>query len=103
MLYDDGRIACDDHALIIGMYYLWGGAKTIPYTAIRGVERQPLTGLTGKWRIWGSSDFVHWWNLDTKRPGKATALVIDLGKRILPAITPDDPDAVEGILTEHTR
>ena len=101
MLYDDGRIACDDSSLIIRVYYLWGAAKTIPYSAIRDVERCPLTGLTGKWRIWGSGDFVHYWNLDTKRPGKQTALEIDVGKRVVPMITPDDPDAVERILRER--
>lgn len=101
MLYDDGGIACDDRSLIIRAYYLWGGDKTIPYSTIRRVERRPLTGLTGKWRIWGSGDFVHWWNLDRKRPSKEAALVVDLGRRVVPMITPDDPDAVQRILTEH--
>lgn len=54
-----------------------------------------------KWRIWGSGDFVHWWNLDVRRPGKDVALVIDVGERILPTITPNDPDAVERILTQR--
>ena len=83
------------------MHYLWGSAKTIPYATIQHVERRPLTGLTGRWRIRGSGDFVHWWNLDTKRPSNKTALVIDVGTRIVPMITPDDPDAVERILTKH--
>ncbi len=103
MLYDDGRIACDDHALVIRWYYPWGGAKKIPYAAIRAVQRRPLTAMSGKWRIWGSGDLTHWWNLDTTRPKKHTALVVDLGRRVLPVITPDDPDAVEGILTAHRR
>jgi hypothetical protein len=101
MLYDDGRVACDDQAVIIRTYYLWGRAKTITYAAMRSVARRPLTGLTGKWRIWGSSDFVHWWNLDPTRSKKQTALVIDVGRRILPTITPDDPDAVERIFADH--
>jgi len=101
VLYDDGKIVCDDRSLVIRTYYLWGAAKTIPYSAIRSVTKRPLTGVTGKWRIWGSGDFVHWWNLDTKRPSKNTALMIDLGKRVVPTITPDDPDAVERILSEH--
>lgn len=33
MLYDDGRIACDDASLVIRWYYPWG-AKTIPYSWI---------------------------------------------------------------------
>ncbi|HLI15664.1 MAG TPA: hypothetical protein VKV23_06405 [Acidimicrobiales bacterium] len=101
MLYDDGRIACDDQALTIRWYYLWGAAKTIPYRRIRAVTRRPLTGLSGRWRIWGSGDLVHWWNLDPRRPAKSTALYVDVGRTITPVITPDDPDAVEAILRAH--
>jgi hypothetical protein len=44
---------------------------------------------------------VHWWNFDRGRPGKEVALELDIGRRTRPTITPDDPDAVERILTEH--
>lgn len=98
--YDDGGIRCDDQELTIRRYYLWG-AKRIRYTSIRGIQTLPLTGLNAvrRWRIWGSGDFVHWWNLDPRRPGKSTALVIDVGRRVRPTITPDDPAAVATILT----
>lgn len=101
-LYDDGGIACDDQGLVIRRYYPWG-AKRIPYTSIKGVGRLALEGLSKprKWRIWGSGDFVHWWNLDRKRPYKDLALVLDIGHRTRPTITPRDPETVERILTEH--
>ncbi|HEY3832829.1 MAG TPA: hypothetical protein VGO03_11085 [Acidimicrobiia bacterium] len=102
MLYDDGRIACDEGGLLIRWYYLWG-AKRIPYTSIRSSTRRPLTTWRGKWRIWGSGDFVHWYNLDPTRRRKSAALELDTGGRVRPTITPDDPDAVERILAEHTR
>jgi len=102
MLYDDGGIACDDDALIIRRYYLWG-SKRIPYASIRDVTERPLGPARGKWRIWGSGDFVHWWNLDTRRPQKETALEIDAGGRVRPTITPDDPRAVERILKDRLR
>jgi hypothetical protein len=99
--YDDGKIVCDDTALIIRRYYPWG-SKRIPYTSIRQVKRRPLSPMRGSWRIWGSGDLVHWWNLDSARPKKDTALEI-VGNRIVPTITPEDPDTVERILTEHLR
>jgi hypothetical protein len=43
----------------------------------------------------GSGDFVHWWNLDLKRPQQTVALDIDVGRRIHPTITPEDPDTIE--------
>lgn len=100
--YDDGRIACDSEGLVIRRYYLWG-AKRIPYASIKGVKDLPLTGVNAvrRWRIWGSGDFVHWWNLDPQRPNKELALVIDVGRRVRPTITPDDPQAVERIIKER--
>jgi hypothetical protein len=100
VLYDDGRIACDGSGVIIGWYYLWGNKK-IPYSVIRGVNRRPLKRLRGRWRLWGSGDLVHWYNLDTNRPNKTVELEIDTGRRVRPVITPDDPDAVATIIAEH--
>ena len=100
LLYDDGRVACDDKGLTIRWYYLWGD-KTIPYRSIRSVKRVPLHRWRGRWRIWGSDDLKHWYNLDRTRPKKSAALEIDAGTRTVPTITPDDPDAVERILADH--
>jgi hypothetical protein len=102
--YQDSQVSCTDTGLAIKHYYFPVGTKHISYAAIRDVTRMELTGLNSvrRWRIWGSGDFVHWWNLDMKRPGKTAALVLDIGHRICPTITPDDPDAVEQILTTHT-
>lgn len=99
--YDDGRIRCDGDALVIEGYYFPRGAKRIAYDEIRTVTRLPL-GRGRRWRIWGSGDFVHWWNLDPTRPRKDAALVLDTGHHWRPTITPDDPAAVEAILTART-
>lgn len=105
LAYDDGLIACDDQELIIRRYYLPWGAKRIPYSSIRGVRRLPLTGVNKirQYRLWGSGDFRHWWNLDFGRTRKSLALVLDVGGTIRPTITPDDPEAVERILTERLQ
>jgi hypothetical protein len=97
-LYDDGKIVCDDAGLLIRRYYPWGD-KRIPYASIRSVKRLPIR--VRKWRLWGSGDLRHWWNLDPGRPEKAIALDIDTGRRIHPTITPDDSEAVERIINPH--
>ena len=97
-LYDDGRIACD--GLTVRWYYLWG-RKRIPYGSTKGLRTFPPSPGTGKLRLWGSGDFIHWWNLDTNRPRKETGIELDRGGRILACISPDDPDAVARILHEH--
>jgi hypothetical protein len=103
-VYDDGRISCDHEGLVIRRYYPWG-AKRIPYTTIKGVQQLSLTGgnKVRRWRIWGSGDFVHWWNLDPSRTHKQTALVLDVGRRVRPTITPDDPEALQRILEAHLQ
>lgn len=102
--YDDGRIACDEDGLRIRWYYPWGG-KRVPYAAVRDVREWPLDGVNRirRWRLWGSGDFVHWWNLDPNRTGKKVALVLDVGRHVRPTITPDDPATVQRIIAEHRR
>ena len=100
VLYDDGRIACDDDCVVVRWYYLWG-RKRIPYAAIRGVEKRSMGNVRGRWRIWGSGDFVHWYNLDGNRPNKTVELELDVGGHVRPVITPDDPDTVAEIIAEH--
>ena len=97
-LYNDGDIVCDDTGLLIRRYYPWG-SKHIPYSTIKTVSRLPIR--IRKWRIWGSGDLRHWWNLDPRRPKKNMALELDTGHWIHPTITPDDVETVERILTEH--
>jgi hypothetical protein len=96
--YDDGNIVCDDTSLLIRRYYPWG-EKRVPYASIKSVKRLPIR--VRRWRLYASGDFVHWWNLDLKRPKKRLALDIDVGRRIHPTITPDEPDTVERILNLH--
>jgi hypothetical protein len=99
-LYDDGRILCDDEGVTIRWYYLWG-KKRIPFRSIRSVKTFPLPPVRGKWRIWGSGDFVHWYNLDGNRPKKEMGIEFDTGNRVRPCITPDDVEAVARIVTER--
>jgi hypothetical protein len=98
MEYDDGLVACADDALIIRRYYFpMATSKRVPYADIRSVQRCAV----GKGRIWGSGDFIHWRNLDVRRPQKDTGLMIDTGHRVKPVITPDNPDEVIKVLSSH--
>jgi hypothetical protein len=100
MEYDDGLIACSDDGLVIRRYGLFQRPKSIPYAQIRSVTQVGL-GAVRRWRIWGTTDPRRWFNLDWGRPRKRLALVLDLGKRVKPVITPDDPQRVVGVLRSH--
>jgi hypothetical protein len=102
MSYDDGRVALMDDELLIRTYYFPFGAKRIRYADISQVRRKPLTGMGGRYRIWGSGDLHHWYTYDPSRPGKSTALVIELSSQsACPVITPDQPDEVVAELAAH--
>ena len=75
-------------------------SKTIPYSSIQGrAARGPLEPA-GKGRLWGTMNFRYWANLDMRRTRKSFGLILDLGKRVKPYITPDDTDALETLLRE---
>lgn len=97
--YDDGRIVCGPEQMEIHSYYFPLGTKRIAYRQIRGIQRVEIKGpLSGKWRIWGSGNPRYWANLDLKRPKKKAGFIVDLGRRVSPIVTPDDPDAFESVL-----
>jgi hypothetical protein len=101
-LYSDRWIECTADAVLIRGYYFPWGTKRVPYQSIREVRRVPIGTFTGRGRIWGSSTLRYWASLDPGRPHKSRALILDTGSYVRPLITPDDPDAVVAVITEHS-
>ncbi|MBW0012475.1 hypothetical protein [Mycobacterium sp.] len=98
-LYEDANLTLDEHGITIHRYYFpLGGHKRIAYTDIRNVKAQPMTWSSGKGRLWGTSDPRYWFPLDLKRGSKQTLLILDVGARVQPCVTPEDPDRVLELL-----
>ena len=95
--YDDGKVACTGTEILIRWYYFPAGTKRVPYDRIRQARVCP----TGRGRIWGTGDFIHWRNLDVKRLHKDTGLVLEIGSWPTPVMTPDNPDEVIAALERH--
>ncbi len=101
--YDDGVIVCGPDALEIRRYYFPAGTKRVPYADIQSLQRIELKGaLTGRWRLWGSSNPRYWANLDLHRPRKRVGFVVDLGRSVSPVVTPERPDEFEAALRTRT-
>jgi hypothetical protein len=101
-LYDDGKVLLDRDAITLRHYYFpTGASKRIPYRRIHGVDKRPMGWLTGKGRGWGTAHPGYWLPLDRGRAHKDILLVLDLGKRVKPAFSPDDPDRVLEILRQQ--
>ncbi len=99
--YQDRWIQCTPNEIRVRAYYFPWGTKRIPYGSIRALDRFTMTPRRGKGRIWGSGDFEHWANLDPQRPSKSVGFFLDVGRRVVPLLTPDDPDAFEVAVREH--
>jgi hypothetical protein len=97
-LYRDRRITCNDSGIVVRGYYFPWGTKHIAYTAIRATRRVELGNLSGRARIWGTSNPRYWANLDPRRPRKKTGFVLEVDGPIRPFLTPDDPDAFVAVI-----
>ena len=100
--YTDSRIKATEEGLTIKHYYLPFGDKRVRWDAIRSVGRIELGPLRGRLRIWGTANPRYWANLDPGRPRKATGFVLDLGGRVRPFVTPDDPSSFEAAVRAHS-
>lgn len=100
--YDDGRCVLDGEGVTLRRYYFpLGASKRIPYRHIRWFRAQPMGWWTGKGRLWGSAGPGHWLPLDATRPRKSTLIVLDVGARVQPSFSPDDPERVVRLLRER--
>ena len=97
--YDDGTIVCGPAGLEIHSYYFPFGTKRVPYAQVQDLHRIEMTGvMSGRWRLWGTGNPRYWANLDWRRFTKSAGFVVDVGTRVSPIITPDDPDTFETVL-----
>lgn len=99
--YEDRWIMCTPDEIRVRGYYVPWGTKHIPYSTIRSVRRVNLGLLTGRARLWGTSNPGRWANLDPRRAAKTVGFDLDLGGPIKPLLTPDDPGAFERVLRAH--
>lgn len=100
--YDDGRCVLDDDGLTLRRYYFpFATSKRIPYTEIRKFDARPMGWFTGKGRGWGTSNLLYWLPLDMSRPLKNTLIILDVGRRVKPAFSPDRPERVLQLLRQR--
>jgi len=101
-LYTDERLTADETGVTIRMYYFPAGSKRVEYSEIRRFADLPMGKKNGQFRLWGSGDFRHWLYLDRDRREKTRRIVLDVGRRTRPVLTPDRPDKLVEILREQT-
>lgn len=101
--YADARVECVAEGVRLHWYYFAWGTTQIPCGSIRALRRVEIGALTRRARVWGTAKPGYWTNFDPTRPRTTIALLVDLGRRVKPFITPDDPDAVEALIRERAH
>jgi hypothetical protein len=99
--YEDKWIRCTPDAVEVRGYYFPWGTKHIPYDSIRSIQRVNLGALTGRTRVWGTSNPGRWASFDPRRPRKQVGFDVQVGGPVKPFITPDDPNAFETAVRGH--
>jgi hypothetical protein len=90
-----GHVRLDEQGITLRHYYFpFATSKHIRYDQIRRIDSQPMGWLSGRGRLWGTSSHDYWMPLELTRIGKRRMIILDLGRRVKPAFTPDDPDRV---------
>jgi hypothetical protein len=102
VFYDDGSVRLDSHGLTLRRYYFpTGKSKSLGYDQIQAIHTHPLTWLSGRERGWGTAHPGYWLPLDLGRFRKRVLVVLDVGRRVSPAFTPDDPDTVVELVRQR--
>ncbi|WP_445169512.1 hypothetical protein ACTXG7_09410 [Mycolicibacterium sp. Dal123E01] len=101
-IYRDKFIVLDgDGVTILRYYFPMATPKRIAYSDIRRVLVEDMNWLTGKGRFWGAAIPNTWMPMDWGRMSKDKVIVLDVGARVKPCVTPDDPDRVAALIKER--
>ncbi len=69
LIYFDQLVDVFEDGIRIKKYYFPSGkAKFVKFSEILQIEKERPTLMNGKWRYWGSGDFITWFPLDWHRP-----------------------------------
>ncbi len=101
ILYKDNLVEIRDDSIRPKNYYFPFGSKNILFKDIEKIEIKEPTLINGKWRIWGTGNFLCWYPLDFSRPSRKEIFFITYNnQRIRSGFTVVNPEKVENIFRE---
>jgi len=81
VIYSDSLIEVSESGIRFRNYYFPIGSKSVPFTDMIRIENKPTTLLNGKWRLWGTGDFMTWFPKDWKRPQRSCIFSLRLASQ----------------------
>lgn len=101
VIYSDKLVEVTNDGILFRHYHFPFGSRRVAFSEVDGVLAKEATWSNGKWRIWGTGDFVTWFPRDWKRPGRDRIFIISFpGRRRRIGFTAEDSQKVMNILNE---
>lgn len=101
VIYSDKLVEITNDGILFRNYHFPFGSRRVNFAEIDGVLAKEPTWSNGKWRIWGTADFVTWFPRDWKRPARDRIFVISFPvRRRRIGFTVEDSQKFMNILNE---
>jgi len=102
ILYSDKLIEISNDAITLRKYYFpTFSKKIVKISEIEKIVIKKPTLMTGKFRLWGTGDFFHWFPLDQHRTKREVIFFLSMkNKKIKIGFTVEDSAKVIEILKE---
>lgn len=82
-LYKDSLVELTREKIVFFRYFFpFGTAKHLPLSEIEVIRSHPPSIFGGRWRIWGTGNFVTWFPWDGARPRRDRIFFVILRGRI---------------------
>ena len=75
-VYKDGLVELTTSTIRFRCYYFPFGSKTVPLSQVKRIDVRPARLGTGRWRVWGTSNFITWFPLDWSRPSRKSIFTL---------------------------
>ena len=100
ILYSDRLIEISDNMILFRNYYFpTFSAKTVKFQEIEKIILKKPTLKKGKYRFWGTGDFIHWFPLDNQRSKRDVIFILfRKSKKIRIGFTVEDSKKVRELL-----
>ena len=103
VIYSDKLVEITTHGILFRKYHFPFGSRQLAFSEVDGVLAKEPTWLNGKWRIWGTADFLTWFPRDWRRPSRDRIFFMSFpNKRRRIAFTVEDSETVSSIFSEKS-
>jgi len=105
ILYADKLVEIrNGYILFYNYYFPIPNSKTVTFDEIETIFIVKPTFINGKYRYWGSGDFIHWFPLDMRRSKRDAIFILHRkNKKVKIGFTVEDSEKVAGLLKDKVK